>query len=141
MSIVSIASIADISMFSGTVSGTIGKVEIEVDVEAVVVAVDEANAAVNCSEVSWLKSSLRSPTSRDSSVLELGRKLSRMEVRSGRLALSRSSDNWSCLENMGLGGLVTCLGVGVWGGWWWYCLESGVTGQDLVMGDMGTSLE
>merc|ERR1711978_307624 len=79
------------------------------------------------SSVSGVKSSLRSPTSRESSVLarpaEDGRKLSRKEVRSGRLALSSSqgkeaavssaSASWPpALEKRGLSGHAGVLVVG-----------------------------
>merc|ERR1711978_333484 len=101
------------------------------------------------SSVSGVKSSLRSPTSRESSVLarpaEDGRKLSRKEVRSGRLALSSSqgkeaavsSASASCppaLEKRGLGGWAATPGgwwSGVCGAWCGCGRDSGVTGHDL----------
>ena len=71
-----------------------------------------------------VKSSFRSPTSRLSSLLVtvLGRTLSRKEVRSGRLALSRSQvKGCSCFPLLlyrGLGGLVMDL---CWSGVRGYC--------------------
>ena len=127
------------------------------------------------SSVSGVKSSLRSPTSRESSVLarpaEDGRKLSRKEVRSGRLALSSSQGkeaavssaaaSWPpALEKRGLGGWAAtpgCWWSGVWGAWCGCGRDSGVTGHDLgeeeltiyyydyaaylVMGERGTRRE
>ena len=94
LSMVSIASIGVNPKVSALVSGNIE-------------AEDEVGAWDISSVASGVKSSLRSPTSREISVLEDGRKLSRKEVKSGRLALSRSHENCSFLEKRGLGGLVT----------------------------------
>ena len=86
----------------------------------VFISMESASTAAGTSSV---KSSLRSPTSSDSSVLAVGRTLSRKEVRSGKEAESRSQVKGLVLWR-GLGGLVTLLWPtdrcwsGVWGGYW-----------------------